>query len=420
MKKIHVYTSAACNYIPKVRVLVESVRKFHPEWVVHLALSDEIPEGMDLSDEPFDEIHPLASLNVPDYVGWAFCHTIVELSTAIKPFVLARLLERSDCGGVVYLDPDTVVFSPLTEVVDVFSHSNIGLTPHQIMPETSLAAIMDNEIASLKHGTYNLGFIAVAPTDVGKAFAKWWSERIYHFCRAEIHNGLFTDQRWIDLVPAFFDGVFILRNARFNVAPWNVTTRDITGTLPGPIFVDGQPLGFYHFTGFDSGAHVTMAWKNAASQPAVHDLIEWYTAKIADFGRDPLSAVPWAYGRFSDGSPIAKAARLVYRERTDLQNVYPDPFDARQGGYKGWWEQQGRLEYPRLFDNATVADEIYRLTKVLSPGFQAGQNPVNIISLRSHLARAIHSPNHGVHLVKRTWEVLRSEGFRGVVDRIRN
>lgn len=420
MKKIHVYTSAACNYIPKVRALTESIKKFHPEWVIHLALSDEIPDGTDLSDELFDEIHPLNSLDIPDATGWAFCHTIVELSTAIKPFLLARLLEREDCAGVIYLDPDTVLFSPLYDVIEAIGHSNIALTPHQITPEPSLTAIMDNEISSLKHGIYNLGFLAVAPTEVGKEFARWWSDRLYYFCRAEIHNGLFTDQRWIDLVPAFFEGVCILRTSRLNVAPWNMTTRQITGQLPDQIMVDGQPLGFYHFTGFDSGAHRTMARKNASDQDAVHALIKWYTDTIADLGKDPLSQLVWHFACFDDGSVIPKAARLIYRERLDLQQVFPDPFSTVGGGYKAWWEAQGRLEYPALFDKKTVSVEIVRLTGALTPGYQAGGNKTvfSISRVRERLSHAFESPSQGIQLAKRTFEVLSTEGVAGIVKRV--
>ncbi|WP_047540339.1 glycosyl transferase [Pseudomonas simiae] len=420
MKKIHVYTSAACNYIPKVRALVESIKKFHPDWVVHLALSDEVPAGLDLSAEPFDEIHPISSLDIPNANGWAFCHTIVELSTAIKPFLLARLLDRPDCAGVIYLDPDTVLFSPLHDVLEAIQHSNIALTPHQVTPEPTLAAIMDNEISSLKHGIYNLGFLAVAPTEIGKQFARWWSDRLYYFCRAEIHNGLFTDQRWIDLVPAFFEGVCILRTSRLNVAPWNITTRQITGELPDNVMVDGQPLGFYHFTGFDSGAHRTMAWKNAANQPTAHALINWYTETIADLGKDPLSQVPWAFSRFADGTAIPKAARLIYRERLDLQQTFPDPFATEGGGYLAWWESQGRVEFPALFDPATSAAEMLRVTSALTPGYQAGGVPAVFSSsrVREHLGQVLDDPRHGVLLAKRAWEVLRTEGVPGIMKRI--
>lgn len=421
MKKIHVYTSAACNYIPKVRVLIESVRKWHPEWVIHLALSDDPPPGIDLSGEPFDEVHTAASLEIPDFVGWAFCHNIVELSTAIKPFLLKKLLDRDDCAGVIYLDPDTVVFSRLEEVVAALEECNVALTPHQITPETSLSAVMDNEISSLKHGIYNLGFVAVSPTDTGKAFAAWWADRIYYFCRAEIPNGLFTDQRWIDLVPAFFDGVCILRSSRLNVAPWNLTTRELTGLAPNQVLVDQKPLGFYHFTGFDSGAHHTMSQKNATGNATVEKLVAWYLHTTEHLGKDPLSQVKWAYGSFSDGSSIPSAARFVYRERLDLQKTFPDPFLVGQRCFKKWWETQGAVEYPMLFNNATVEDELRRLKGALTPGYLAGKSVGNLSGnlIAAHLKNALIDSAQRKRLVGRSWEILRTEGISGLKNRLK-
>jgi hypothetical protein len=420
MKVIHVFTSAACNYIPKVRVLVESIRKWHPEWRIHLALSDEVPDGVDLSSEPFDEIHPASSLDISDFRGWAFCHTIVEFSTAIKPFMLKKLLAREDCAGVVYLDPDTVVFSRLEDVITGLQAGNIVLTPHQITPETQLSAIIGNEICSLKHGIYNLGFLAVAPTDVGKAFASWWAERIYYFCRAEIPNGLFTDQRWIDLVPAFFEGVCILRASNLNVATWNLTTREVTGSAPLGVFVDGEPLGFYHFSGFDSGNIHVMAQKNATGNKIVGDLLEWYTNLTGGVHNDPLSAVPWYFSAFADGTPISVAARLVYRERLDLQKSFPDPFETQNGGFKGWWETAGRKQFKKLFDAKEMPAEMARLRGILTPGFQAGVSieKVSMTLLTALVGKAMIDTAHRGRLKRRAWEVLRTEGISGIKRRL--
>ena len=420
MTKIHVFTSAACNYVPKVRVLVKSIKKWHPEWIIHLALADEVPADIDLSLEPFDEIHPASKLDIPNFKGWAFCHSIVELSTAIKPFMLKQLLDREDCAGVVYLDPDTVVFSRLDEVLSALGKANLALTPHQLMPESGLAAVIDNEICSLKHGIYNLGFLSVAPTEVGKAFAAWWAERVYYFCRAEIPNGLFTDQRWIDLVPAFFENVCILRSPRLNVAPWNLTTRLVTGTAPNEIYVDGEPLGFYHFTGFDSGAHRIMANKNATGNSTVADLVSWYSSITNDVSKDALSSVPWCFGSFSDGSKISPMAKFVYRERLDLQKKFPDPFDTAEAGYKGWWEKRGKVEFPKLFDPSEATEEITRLQMTLTPGFQAGgnQEAINTGIFSAHLKQALSSSAHRRRLAKRTWEILRTEGFSGIKRRL--
>lgn len=415
MQQTHVFTSAAFNYIPKVRMLFKSLRQHHPEWKLHLALADELRPGIDLSSEPFDEVIPISELGIPSWRGWAFCHTIVELATAIKPFTLARLLKLPDTAKVIYLDPDTVAFSRLDDIIAALDEANIVLTPHQISPEKTLAAIMDNEICSLKHGIYNLGFIAVAATDVGHEFADWWSRRIYHFCRADIPNGLFTDQRWIDLVPAFFNGVAIMRSARHNVAPWNLTTRELSQNEVGEYLVDNQPLGFYHFTGFDSGDHRIMAAKNAGGNDSVGKLIEWYSSQTEHLVMDPLAKEPWAFGFYSDGTPISKAQRVVYRERTDLQKNFPDPFDA--SGYPLWWNKQGKVEYPALFDENRQAEALLKISSVLTPGYRAGSENLDWSKIGGLVKQALTQPKSGIDLGKRGWEVLKNEGITGVKRR---
>lgn len=416
MSEIHVFTSAAFNYIPKVRMLFQSIREFHPEWRLHLVLADEIRPNIDLSQEPFDKVWPVAELDIPSWRGWAFCHSIVELATAIKPFMLAKLLAQPGCKKVIYLDPDTVVFSRLDDIVEALDSANILLTPHQTIPEQSLSAVIDNEICSLKHGIYNLGFIAVSSTDIGNCFADWWSNRTYHFCRADIPNGLFTDQRWIDLVPAFFSGVAIMRSSRHNVATWNLTARELKTSETGEYLADGEPLGFYHFTGFDSGAHRLMATKNAGNNPAVSKLVNWYAQQTEKLADDPLANEPWAYGVYSDSSPISKEQRLVYRERPDLQAIYPDPFDAAT--YLRWWKTQGKIEFPDLFNEETRAQAIASISSVLTPGFRGCENNFDWVRLSGILRNSLLQPKTGLEIGRRGWEILKNEGIYGLKRRL--
>jgi len=415
MKKVHVFTSAALNYIPKVRMLFRSLRKYHPEWMLHLALADELPPEIDLSSEPFDEVVSLDLLNIPSWQGWAFCHTIVELATAIKPFMLARLLKLPDAAKVIYLDPDMVVFSRLDDILDALDEANLVLTPHLTNPEKTLSAVLDNEICSLKHGVYNLGFLGVAATEVGHEFAKWWSQRLYYFCRVDIPNGLFTDQRWIDLVPAFFSGVAIICSSRHNVATWNLTTRELSIDVSGGYWVDGEPLGFYHFTGFDSGAHHTMATKNAGGNASVQKLIDWYSDKITHLSNDPLTKQSWAFSTFSDGTIINKAQRIIYRERIDLQRTFSNPFDA--SGYLSWWNTQGLVEYPDVFNPDTQDMALAKLSSVLTPGFSDSSN-VKWEKAYPIIKEAMTHPSTGIKLLKRSWEILRIEGVRGFKSRL--
>lgn len=344
------FTSAAVNYLPKVRQLCRSIRRFHPEFEIVLALADEPNPALSLADEPIDRIIPVAALDIPDRQRWVFFHSIVELATAIKPFVLKQLLAEPNVERVLYFDPDMVLFSRLDDLLEAMEGGSIALTPHQTTPETELEAIRDNEIASLKHGIYNLGFLGVNANDEGRRFAAWWAERIYHFCVADIPNGLFTDQRWVDFAPAFFEGVRILKSPRFNVATWNLTTRHLEGDAERGFRVEGAPLGFYHFTGFDSGAHRVMADKNAPGNLAVQALVAWYAQQTRFDHEDPLSRVQWAFGRYRDGSPVELSHRRLYRQRPDLQQAYPDPFDATSlASLASWMRLQAPIEYPELF-----------------------------------------------------------------------
>jgi hypothetical protein len=417
-KKTCVFTSAALNYIPKVRLLFKSLRELHPEIELHLALSDVLPENVDLSNEPFDEIHPLATLNIPEANGWTFCHNIVELSTAIKPFLLQKLLLREDVDRVLYFDPDMVLFSRVDDLLDALDGANVILTPHQIEPEAHIRAVIDNEICSLKHGIYNLGFVGVSATDEGMRFAEWWKQRIYHFCRADIPNGLFTDQRWIDLVPAFFSEVAIVRSARHNVAPWNLTTREITGDFAQGFQVNGEPLGFYHFTGFDSGAHRIMATINDQKGSQAGVLIDWYGRETKLLEADPLTQMNWVFGTYSNGEKIQPLHRLIYRERTDLQRAFSDPFDASSDGYYAWIKGQAKHEYQGV-DGGPLGEALLQLKRQLTPGFMPN-HPETIPWRRiSRLTGdAISSPQQAGRYAKRAWEILKVEGVNGIKRRL--
>jgi hypothetical protein len=397
-------------------MLFQSLRQLHPEWRLHLALADELRPIVDLAHEPFDQIWTVADLHIPSWRGWAYCHTIVELATAIKPYMLAHLLKQSGCKRVIYLDPDTVVFSRLDDIIDALDDANIVLTPHQTTPEQSVSAVMDNEICSLKHGVYNLGFIGVAATEIGHDFADWWGKRLYHFCRADIPNGLFTDQRWIDLVPAFFSGVAILRSNRYNVAPWNLTTRELSLSALGHYLVDGEPLGFYHFTGFDSGEHRIMADKNSGSNPTVQQLVSWYEKQNESFAQDSFARVPWAYGSYTDGTPISSEQRLVYRERTDLQGAFADPFDATT--YLAWWNTQGKIEFPELFNDETRDVAVAKLASNLTPGFRGGLAQFDVKKLGGLLRLSVSNPSAALKIGKRSWEILKAEGAYGLKRRL--
>lgn len=408
--RLHVFTSAAVNYLPKVRALCRSIRQHHPEAVIHFALADERPSWLTAEGEPFDFIIELRELGIPEWRAWTFFHSIVELSTAIKPFVLKHLLAREDCGQVLYFDPDMVLFSRVDDILESLAPANVVLTPHQTTPESTKAAVIDNEITSLRVGVFNLGFIGVRNTPEGRKFAEWWSQRCYDFCRAEVHYGLFTDQKWINFAPIFFDGVTILKSPRLNVATWNLTTRRMEGSVAQGFKVDGMPLAFYHFTGFDSGAHRIMAIKNASGQPAVQELIAWYERETQPERDDPVVKTPWAFGQFRDGTKIEPQHRWLYRERRDLQLAFPDPYlvDSPRLTFLEWCDTEGRIRYPEYFTKGKHAHASF-------PATHSGVSP----AMAFHLLWLMFQPKAGKALRARLAQMIRREGFGGIVRRLR-
>jgi hypothetical protein len=336
----YAFTSVNKAYIPKARVLAQSLKEHNPE--IRFCLLFAEPRHIKIPAEivEFDEVIYISDLSIENFAGWIFSHSVVELCTAIKGFFLDLILERDDCENVIYLDPDIIVLTPLDELIAEFKNASILLTPHLTEPEPHLEGITDNELCALQHGVYNLGFLGIRNDQEGKRFAQWWKSRLKHFCYADIPNGIFTDQRWVDLVPAFFSRVSILKDPGYNVATWNLNNRMVEGSYKNGFTVNGQPLKFYHFSGLDSGDQLLMLNKYGSNMPALFELRQWYLERCATLALDHNYGGNWFYDYFANGEKITEDHRKVYRSRSDLENAFVDPFqtDVLDESYFHWYE----------------------------------------------------------------------------------
>jgi hypothetical protein len=343
----HLFTSITANYLPKARVLAHSAKRQGADIRFHVLLCDTYPVDTDRAAEPFDSIIDVEELPVPDREAWLFGHTVVEMCTAVKALGFLEIIHRFNAEKVFYFDPDIVILSGLDGLIERLDQHSILLTPHQTMPETAQDAIIDNEIGSLKYGVFNLGFLGIRASGEGLRFLNWWAERLRDFCHDDIAGGLFTDQRWIDLAPAFFADLHILRAPSYNVATWNLTHRTAAGSLEKGITINGEPLSFYHFSGFDGGAQEIMLKKYAARDSVLFDLRRWYIAECERLGQAELGKRPCRYHAFDNGEPITKAHRILYRTRLDLQQAFPHPFQTAGDSYYQWY----RLNAPGIRDS---------------------------------------------------------------------
>jgi hypothetical protein len=228
------------------------------------------------------------------------------------------------------------VFDSLAGLVAKLGEHAVVLTPHLLSPEQSERAILDNELSSLRHGAFNLGFLGVRNDDEGRAFAEWWSSRLIEHCYDDPDRGLFVDQKWVDLAPALFERVGILRDPGLNVASWNLSHRVVRIHQDGRITADDAPLRFMHFTKLGP-VGMAMTERYAGDDTDVYELWAWYRNAVAARDDSGIPVDYWHYGSFEDGSPIPRAARRLFRDHRDIQERFSDPFASGRGSFQEWY-----------------------------------------------------------------------------------
>lgn len=348
------YTSVNINYLPKARILAKSVKKYCKDAKFTLIFSDKWPEEIDCAKEPFDRIITVEELGIPtkNLEFWIYMHTVVELCTAVKGQALVKLLEEG-ADKVVYLDPDIAVFDNLILLEELLNQYDVLLTPHQTVPEENEEDIIANELCSMRYGVYNFGFYAVRNSQNGLAFARWWRDRLVDYCFDDIPTGIFTDQRWGDMVPALFDGVYILKHPGCNVSTWNLTHRLVTES-DHKYYVNGEPLQFYHFSGFDSGAQKNMLDKYSKGNAVLYELRDWYIERLKQEEQEKYGNYPSQYNFYDNGKKIAREERTLLRKRRDLTDFFLDtnPYiTVQERSYYKWYRQEtNRLGQDNLLD----------------------------------------------------------------------
>lgn len=340
---MHFYTSININYLPKARILAKSIRKYCPESKISLVFSDILPDTVDPNKEPFDEIITISELGLP--VGnlelWIYEHTVVELCTAVKGQALLKFLEEGS-DKVVYLDPDIAVFDDLECLDRLLDEHDIIFTPHVTIPEDNDQGIWDNEVCALKHGTFNFGFYAVKNGDNGLAFARWWRDRLIDYCYDNIPEGIFTDQRWGDLAPCLFDGVYVWKDTGCNVATWNISNRKIVRD-DDVFFANGSKLKFYHFSGFDSGSQATMLDRYSQGNTALYELRKWYIERQEEEEQAKYEKYPSKYNFYDNGMAVTWEERVLFRNRLDIIEFFKEtnPYIVKQErSYYYWYRDE--------------------------------------------------------------------------------
>jgi glycosyltransferase involved in cell wall biosynthesis len=384
-------TIVAGNYLAQARVLADSFKRYHPDWPFTVLVIDGTAsreadgiEYLTLRDIGLDE---------GDEFRMPMIYNVTELSTAVKPWLLRRLLKTA--GPVFYFDPDIEIFAPIDDIAALAQEHSIVLTPHVTAPiPRDKFKLTESDI--LGSGIYNLGFIAIGPGS--EPFLDWWAVRLRRESVVAPERMRFTDQRWIDFVPGMFRH-FILADPACNVAYWNLYSRQVVWT--GDRYeVNGRPLRFFHFSGYDPDKPYLLSKHQGneprvllSEHPGVSRICAEYRDKLRANGFEATKRNPYGFDRLKNGIRIDWYVHQVYREalvnfeendgpeppspfrpdqegvfvawlneplrvspvvtrfmlaihraRPDLQQAFPDPLGNEAAAFSDWFINHGQIE----------------------------------------------------------------------------
>ena len=176
----------------------------------------------------------------PDLVKAKCNRSVIEYYFTLTPSIPLYILDNfSSVDVVTYIDADLYFYTTPSSLLDELSDHSILVTEHRFP-----AYLKEKE----KFGIFNVQFEAFRRDEQGIQCLKRWQKQCIEWCYDQLDGNRFADQKYLDEWPALYDRLSILKHKGGGVAPWNWATYPMS-IQDGNIFIDGQPLVFYHFHG---------------------------------------------------------------------------------------------------------------------------------------------------------------------------
>jgi hypothetical protein len=342
--RLAVFSLCSNQGVPQAQRLLDTVEAFLPGADRFLVLADAPHPAV-----PYPQgcvVIPAHDLGIVDFPGFAFRYDPMEFAAAVKPFAFLHLLGARGYTHCLYFDPDIEIFSPLPAIMAALAaDASFILTPHLLAPAEQAEGVDD--IAIMRGGIFNLGFLGVSGTREARDLLSWWGRWLRSHCVDDRPIGLFIDQKFMDLMPGLAPGARILRDPGLNLAYWNLPQRQFVPDAPDGPRVDGEPLGFFHYSGFDPDRPDQLSTESALFRGAAlprswRPFLAGYAERLRAAGHGRIPAGSYAYGRFASGVPIPAIARRMFRD--DYPAWAGDPFT----NFEAWCHLPARGTVPGI------------------------------------------------------------------------
>jgi hypothetical protein len=264
-------TYSDVNYLPKVIALLDSLVSVGDDSLIQvLALDKPTKDFFDLSPRSGVRAVSLGELETwfPELIQVKDSRTNMEYVFTLTPFLMKFLLDKTEKEEAVFsLDADLYFFGDTSIVLKSLEGADVGIIPHHYP---------DNLAKSLaKYGRFNVGLVAIRNSELGRKCLDWWASQCLDWCGDEPVDGKYADQGYLDQFPSLFEGVKILENRGFNLAPWNTSGQVISSDSEGNVILgDHTPLTFFHFHGLKRFGNWMVTSQLNYRSPASKSLME--------------------------------------------------------------------------------------------------------------------------------------------------
>ncbi|BAU12751.1 glycosyl transferase, group 1 [Leptolyngbya sp. NIES-3755] len=322
------------NYLAYARTLAETLSEHHSDSKLYVLIVDRIEEYFQPEAELFEVIRFEDLPDQKTIEQMCFYYTPLELCCALRGMLHEYIVEHTNAESWIFLDCDIMVCSSLEPLFEALSETSILLTPHCSVPLPVKDA--EHELNILMHGLSNAGFLGLRRTEQTREFLAWWKDRLKYYCFLDSAlgdpRGLSVDQRWLNLVFLYFPDFKFVKHPGANIGHWNFYERKFQYGAEGKILVNGQPVLFLHFSGWDIDNPDYVSKHSPLYQEK--DTSPWtefarsYREKLLKNGYEETKQFPYTFATFHDRTPITQVMRRGYydelKQGTAIAN---SPFD---------------------------------------------------------------------------------------------
>lgn len=246
MRKFHFTMILSQDHLFRMLALYSTLSVCCPDFMLYILCASE-PVFEILSKIGFERIVPvlLADLERADEPLLAaksnrsFHHYCWTLKSAFLYYIMNQ---APDAQYYAHVDADLFFFSSPVAIFAEDPSASVYLTHHRnskwFEPFYDIS------------GIYNTGFVGFGNDPSAREISQLWRDRCLEDCSVGESAGRknFGDQRHVEDWPRKFRNIHVVNTIGANAAMWNIQNYRVS-SRDGRVFLDNEPLIFYHFSG---------------------------------------------------------------------------------------------------------------------------------------------------------------------------